>query len=123
MLFLPSNSPAEVEALLDLVDWYAKRHGTIRFELDRHPWSIACCEAEGDEPCAACHRRCSNFAFTSGARVRLCCSCARKELYASVSKWHWPFLRTATGSVVRYAPWFKLERGTPNLPSSLQAGA
>ena len=97
-MFLPSDSPYEIEILLDHVDWYAKRHGQVLLEIDRYEWIVRAPRDETPEACSVCHTRLTSLTFVNGSRVRLCTSCARKEVAAKAIRWPW---RLRQGSAAR----------------------
>jgi len=78
-LFVPVKTPYDREVLFEHVDLYAKRHGTVRVELNRREWRVS--KSEGDTPptCADCNRRLDSLTYALGGR-NLCAFCAKRDV-------------------------------------------
>jgi hypothetical protein len=77
-LFVPAKTPYEREVLFEHLDLYAKRHGTIRVELDRREWTVRQTEKE-QVVCAACGHRVDALAWALGGRS-LCGVCGKRDV-------------------------------------------
>ena len=77
--FLPVKTPYEREVLFEYADQYAKRHGSVRLEIDRNE-CIVRLRAEQSETCAACGQRLDGVTYAVGGRT-LCRFCARRDLH------------------------------------------
>ena len=78
-LFVPAKTPYEREVLFEHLDLYAKRHGIVRVELNRHEWTV--CRREGDKLllCSDCSRRLDSLSYALGGRT-LCAFCAKRDV-------------------------------------------
>lgn len=78
-LFLPVKTPYDREVLFEHLDLYAKRHGSVRVELNRREWMVT--RSNGGEPpaCSLCSRRLDVLAFALGGRT-LCGFCAKRDV-------------------------------------------
>ena len=78
-LFLPVKTPYDHEVLFEYADRYAKRHGRVRLELDRHE-CVARLPGEQPETCVSCGQRLDSVRYDIGGRT-LCRFCARRDLH------------------------------------------
>ncbi len=78
-LLLPAKTPYEREVLFEYADQYAKRHGRIRLEVNRHE-CIVCARGEQAETCVTCGQRLESVTYALGTRT-LCRFCARRDLH------------------------------------------
>lgn len=77
-LFIPVKTPYERELFFEHIDLYTKRHGNVRFELDRQEWSVS---IAGDRArtCSSCQRRLDALTYALGGRT-VCGQCVRRDL-------------------------------------------
>ena len=78
-LFLPARTPYDRELLFEHLDLYAKRHGSIRVELDRREWTVKRSDVAKPPVCATCARRLDNLTYALGGR-NLCGFCAKRDV-------------------------------------------
>jgi len=77
-LFLPAKTPYERQVLFEYVDQYTKRHGRVRFSLNRRE----CTVTVSDQPptqCAVCDQRLDHLTYSLAGR-RLCRYCVSQDL-------------------------------------------
>lgn len=80
-LFVPAKTPYDRELLFESLDLYARRHGTVRVEMDRRR-SMTVRTTNGPEPrpdCSACGRGLDHLTYALGNRT-LCGNCARRDV-------------------------------------------
>ena len=84
IVLLPADTPYDVQALLDEVDWRATRHGPLRVELNHSVWRV---EAGGAEPtaCAGCQRP-LRIRYVTTSQTALCAACAAHEFMPGRSR-------------------------------------
>jgi hypothetical protein len=77
-LFVPVKTPYDREVLFEHLDLYAKRHGTVRVELNSRNWTV---KAAGDSArvCEVCEKRLDVLTYLLGGRV-LCGFCAKRDV-------------------------------------------
>jgi len=78
-LFVPAKTPYDREVLFEHLDLYAKRHGTVRVELNRREWTVTKSSVGERSLCADCNRRLDALTYALGGRA-LCASCARRDV-------------------------------------------
>ncbi len=78
-LFLPAKTPYDRQVLFEYADQYAKRHGSVRLEVDRQE-CIVRARGERAETCVACGERLESVTYALGPRT-LCRYCARRDLH------------------------------------------
>lgn len=78
-LFVPAKTPYDRELLFESLDLYARRHGTVRVELNRRQMTVT--RSNGPQPltCAACDRPLDLLTYALGSRT-LCGDCARRDV-------------------------------------------
>ncbi len=79
-LTLPAQTTYELEVLLDHVQWYVRRYGQVRIQLESAEWSVTRCGDDDVAPCALCMTHLPDLCFENGSRIRLCQRCARSEV-------------------------------------------
>jgi len=89
-----ARTPYDREVLLEHVDQYSSRHGTIELELDRQRWRVTLASAEA-QACTECHHQLDNLTYWFGDN-RLCGRCARRgPLRAGDRDWARSFWKQA----------------------------
>jgi hypothetical protein len=79
-LFVPVKTPYDREVLFEHLDLYAKRHGTVRVELNRREWLVSSrSDAENAPSCTECDRRLEALTYALGGRT-LCGFCAKRDV-------------------------------------------
>jgi hypothetical protein len=78
-LFVPAKTPYDRELLFEHLDLYARRHGTVRVELNRRELTVRKADAERPPTCAVCSRRLDTLTYALGGRT-LCGYCARRDV-------------------------------------------
>lgn len=76
-LFVPAKTPYDRELLFEHLDLYARRHGTIRVELNRREWTVRKAERAQQSKCDECEREIDALSYALAGRA-LCSFCARK---------------------------------------------
>ena len=77
IILLPADTPYDLQALVDEVDWRATRHGPLRVELNSHVWRVETPGAE-QTPCAACGRP-LRVRYVNDSQTVFCVACAARE--------------------------------------------
>ena len=88
-LIVPAHTPYDCELLFEHVEAATKRHGDVRFDLNRQQWRISLHNGHG-EVCASCGRWPGNLTYWFDGQT-LCAWCAHRALH------HRPQAPTATG--------------------------
>jgi hypothetical protein len=76
---MPVKTPYDREILFEHLDLYARRHGTVRVELNRRELTVRMMDDEASPLCAACERRLDNLSYALGGRT-LCGLCAKRDV-------------------------------------------
>jgi hypothetical protein len=77
IVLLPADTPYDLQAVLDEVDWRATRHGPLRVELNSRVWRV---DAPGAEPtlCGVCGRA-LRVRYVNDSQTAFCVTCAARE--------------------------------------------
>jgi hypothetical protein len=75
-LVMPARSEYDRELVFEQAEFYARRHGTVRLELDRREMLISRVTGQATRPCGHCGERDAGLSFVVGRR-RLCRRCIR----------------------------------------------
>jgi hypothetical protein len=78
-LIVRVQTPYERELLVEHLEAYTGRHGSVRLELNRRQWTVTR-DTGHREPCAACSRRLPKMTYRSDGRT-LCGACAGPVLH------------------------------------------
>jgi len=73
---MPARSAYDRELVFEQAEVYARRHGKVRLELDRHEMLISLVRGDASRPCAECGQREAVLSFSVGSRP-LCRHCIR----------------------------------------------
>ncbi len=76
-LLIPARSQYDQENVFDHVESYARRHGTVRLELNRREFTVSCLTESERRTCANCKQQLESLTYALGGRT-LCLRCARK---------------------------------------------
>ena len=93
ILLLPADTPYDIQALVDEVDWRATRRGPIRVELNRSVWLVDATRAQS-RACAVCKRP-IRIEYVTGSRSAVCGACAGSE-FAAARAWRSPSRKAAS---------------------------
>ena len=75
-LVMPACAGYDRELVFDEAEFYARRHGRVRLQLDRHEMLISVVTGRGTTRCGECGQREAALSFVVGGR-RLCRHCIR----------------------------------------------
>ena len=78
-LFVPVKTPYDRELLFEHLDLYARRHGTIRVDLNRRELTVRKTDDQTKPVCSICQRRLDTLTYALAGRT-LCGACARKDV-------------------------------------------
>ena len=56
-LMLPAGTAYELDVLWDHVQWYTRRHGGLRVELEPNEWFVTKRTGNNPNACSRCHNR------------------------------------------------------------------
>jgi hypothetical protein len=77
-LVMPARSGYDRELVFEQAEFYARRHGQVRLELDRREMLVSVVTGLATGPCSACGQREAALSFVVGRR-RLCRHCIRTD--------------------------------------------
>lgn len=77
VLRLPANDPYERELVFEQADFYARRHGAVRVQLDGGKIRAAHSPVVAGLRCACCHHPLRAVSFQVGERL-FCVHCAKR---------------------------------------------
>ena len=75
-LVMPARSGYDRELVFEQAEFYARRHGKVRLELDRREMLIRVVRGRACRPCGECGEREPGLSFSVGSRS-LCRHCIR----------------------------------------------
>ena len=81
---VPVDTPYDHELLFDAVEESARRHGTVRLEINRRAWKVTLANDVAPD-CSTCQGAAATLIYTAGGRC-LCAGCARR-LATTISPW------------------------------------
>jgi hypothetical protein len=73
---MPARTGYDRELVFEEAEFYARRHGTVRLELDCREMVISVATDQATSPCGRCGQRDAALRFVVGDR-RLCRVCIR----------------------------------------------
>ncbi|HUI26824.1 MAG TPA: hypothetical protein VL403_12140 [Candidatus Kryptonia bacterium] len=77
-LLVPARTRYDHQLIFEHVESYARRHGTVRLELDRKEFTVSYLNGAERRLCAACQQPLELLTYALGGRS-LCLRCARKS--------------------------------------------
>ena len=84
-LIVPAHTPYDCELLFEHVEAATKRHGDVRFDVNRQQWRISLHNGHR-EVCASCGRWPGNLTYWFDGQT-LCAGCARRALHHRPHAW------------------------------------
>ncbi len=87
LLMLPSQTPYEIENVLESLEWYAGRQGNVGVEIDGQHWRVEQRVTAGSDQCRHCRNAPATLTFVHGRRVAVCEGCARAALGSRFASW------------------------------------
>jgi hypothetical protein len=76
-LLIPARTRYDQEVVFEHIETYARRHGTVRVELERKDFTVTMANDTDRRTCASCGQPLELLTYALGGRS-LCLRCVRK---------------------------------------------